>query len=112
MMQAAEQNSLEDVNWIDRQFHETLIKYSNNELLDMFWNSVAQRIQQAMSLGNQKKGDLHQIARNHLAIAKAIENADVEESIRLINEHISSLGDRLVDSWNEPSSSEADLNHS
>ena len=36
MKEAAQSDSLADVNWNDRKFHDTLIKYSGNQLLIVF----------------------------------------------------------------------------
>lgn len=101
MEKAAEQDSLKDVNESDRKFHDTLIKYSGNELLDVLWNIVALRVQQVMSLRNQKKGDLPQIARNHLAIVKIIEDGNINGAIELITAHIVFVADVIADSWDE-----------
>lgn len=101
MTQAAENDNLKDVNWIDRKFHETLMRHSNNSLLSTFWQNVAHRVQQTMSLKNENKGDLLQIARNHLGIVVAIENESVEEAVQLIIDHIGSVGDEIAETWNE-----------
>ena len=101
MMQAADSGNLQELNRIDRHFHQILIDYSDNELLMMFWNSVSQRVQQVMSLRNQQKGNMHQIARNHREIVDAIEREDEDESVRLVSEHVGSLGDAIADDWNE-----------
>ncbi|MGB7342093.1 MAG: GntR family transcriptional regulator [Phototrophicaceae bacterium] len=101
MMQAAENDKLLDVNWNDRKFHETLMRHSNNGLLNTFWQNVAHRVQQMMSLRNEKKGDLLQIVKNHLAIVVAIENEAVEDAVQLIIEHIGSVGDEIAETWDE-----------
>lgn len=101
MTQAAENDNLKDVNWIDRKFHETLIQHSNNDLLLTFWQNVAYRVQQIMSLKNENKGDLLQIAKNHLGIVAAIESESIDEAIRLIIEHIGSVGDEIAETWNK-----------
>lgn len=101
MGQAAEQDDLRDLTAIDREFHETLIRHSDNDLLAMLWNSVSLRVQQVMSLRNQKKGDLQQIARNHLAIVEAIAAQDVDLSVQLITEHVGSVADAIADAWHD-----------
>ena len=53
MAEAAELDSLSEINLIDRSFHNSLINHSGNQLLRVLWNSVAQRVQQVMSLSNQ-----------------------------------------------------------
>ncbi len=101
MVLVAERDNLQDLNQIDRQFHEILIRYADSDLLTMFWNSVSQRVRQVMSLRNQQKGDMYQIARNHRMIVEAIEREDLDTSVRLISEHVGSIGDEIVGTWNE-----------
>lgn len=99
MMEAAESGNIEKVNLIDHKFHETLIRHSNNGLLNTFWQNVAHHVQQAMSLQNKKKGNLLQIAKNHLGLVVAIENEAVDEATQLIIEHIGSVGDEIAETW-------------
>ncbi len=101
MKEAAQDNNLKDVNWIDRKFHETLIRHSNNGLLLTVWQNVAHRVQQIMSLKNENKGDLLQITRNHLGIVAAIEKESVDEAVQLIIDHIGSVGDEIAETWND-----------
>ncbi len=98
---AANKDSLKGVNDSDRKFHDALIKHSGNNLLEGMWNMVALRIQQVMSLRNQKKGDLPQIARNHLEITQVIEREDIEKAIELIVAHVVFVADVIADSWEE-----------
>ena len=73
MAEAAELDSLSEINLIDRSFHNSLINHSGNQLLRVLWNSVAQRVQQVMSLSNQQQDNLRQIAHNHREIARVIQ---------------------------------------
>lgn len=99
MKVAADEDSLTDVNWSDRKFHDTMIQLSRNALLAELWNTVSQRIQQVMALRNQKKGDLPQIAKNHLEIAQVIENKDVEKATQLLNAHVVFEAEVITDAW-------------
>ena len=101
MEAAAELDSLTEVNRIDRGFHDALIEHSGNQLLGVLWSSVAQRVQQVMSLSNQQQGNLRQIARNHREIAQVIENEDAEEAVRLMKTHISYQADEIAEGWNQ-----------
>jgi len=99
MKEAAESESLTGVNWSDRKFHDTLIKHSGNQLLNVLWNTVATRVQQAISLHNHQLGDLPQIASNHLAITQVIENNDVDKATELIVAHIGVVADLIAVDW-------------
>jgi len=97
----AEQDSLKGVNDNDSKFHDALIKHSNNQLLEVMWSMVTLRVQQVMSLRNQKIGDLPQIARNHLEITQVIEREDIDKAVELISAHVVFVADVIADSWDE-----------
>lgn len=101
MEAAADLDSLTELNRIDRRFHDALISHSGNQLLGVLWSSVAQRVQQVMSLSNQQQGDLRQIAQNHREIAQVIEDEDAEEAVRLMKTHISFQADEITEGWNQ-----------
>jgi len=101
MQVAANANSLAEINRIDRRFHNTLIEHSENTLLEMLWGNVTLRVQQVMSLRNQKKGDLQQITRNHNKIVDAIEAQDTTKAVQLIYQHIGETGDLIAEGWEE-----------
>jgi len=101
MEKAAEQDSLKGVNDSDNKFHNALIKHSSNQLLEVIWNMVALRVQQVMSLRNQKIGDLTQIVQNHLEITQVIESEDIEKATELISAHVIFVADVIADNWDE-----------
>jgi len=99
MRLAAEADNLAQVNLSDREFHDAVIAHSGNLLLANLWNTVSQRVQQVMALRNQKKGDLPQIARNHVEITQVIESLDVEKAVELLNAHVVFVADVTTDTW-------------
>jgi DNA-binding GntR family transcriptional regulator len=101
MIQAADEGNLIEVNKIDRQFHDTLVTASQNDLLMMLWGVVSLRVRQVMSLRNQKKGNLREIASNHLQIVDAIESENTELAVQLIHHHIGATGDVIAEAWDE-----------
>ncbi|MBK9745396.1 MAG: GntR family transcriptional regulator [Chloroflexi bacterium] len=101
MLEAAEAGDLRAVNQIDRYFHDTLVASSGNDLLVMLWSTVSLRVRQVMSLRNRSKGDLHQIARNHIGIVDVIERRAVDEAVRLIHDHIGLTGDFIAEHWDD-----------
>ncbi len=101
MLEAAEAGDLRAVNQIDRYFHDTLVASSGNDLLVMLWSTVSLRVRQVMSLRNRSKGDLHQIARNHIVIVDVIERRAVDEAVRLIHDHIGLTGDFIAEHWDD-----------
>lgn len=111
MLKAAEKDSLIEVNRIDRVFHDTLINRAEHQMLRGLWSNVTLRVQQVMALRNQSKGDLRQIAMNHISIVNAIESEDTEEAVRLIQYHIGSAGDLIAEGWEEDEPSDGNGNN-
>lgn len=101
MVTAADAGDLLSVTQLDRDFHDTLVEGSGNDLLQLLWNTVSLRVRQVMSLKNRRKGDLHYIARNHLVIVEVVESRDVEKAVALIHQHIGTTGDQIAATWEE-----------
>jgi DNA-binding GntR family transcriptional regulator len=101
MLRAADDDDLNEVNQIDRHFHDTLVYASEHGLLVMLWRTVGMRVRQVMSLRNRSKRDLHVIARNHLIIVDAIERGNTDEAVALIHDHIGTTGDLIAEGWEE-----------
>jgi len=74
---------------------------SNHSLLESTWNSVALRVRQVMAFRNQYNSDIKQIAYNHLPIIEAIGNNNATLAVPLIEEHVASAGDLIVEYWDE-----------
>ena len=102
MLAAAEVGDIKQVNRIDRDFHDTLIVMSDHKLLDSTWNSVSLAVRYVMAQRNRRNSDIRQIAYNHLPIIEAIEQRDVAQVTGLLEEHIASSRDLLVEQWDTP----------
>lgn len=101
MLLAAESGDLKEVNQIDRQFHDTLIDLSRHQLLHQAWSMVTLRVRQVMALRNRRNSVLTQIAYNHVPIIDAIEARDEEQAKLLIQEHVVSARDLIVEMWDD-----------
>ncbi|MBL8132004.1 MAG: GntR family transcriptional regulator [Anaerolineae bacterium] len=99
MLLAAESGDLKQVNLIDRQFHDTLIELSRHQLLHQAWSMVTLRVRQVMALRNRRNSVLTQIAYNHVPIIEAIEAGDEARAMFLIQEHVVSARDLIVEMW-------------
>lgn len=99
MLEAANAGDLRAVNLIDREFHDTIIELARHGLLNQSWRSVSLRVRQAMAIRNRQNSDLKQIAYNHLPIIEAIAACDEQRALALIERHIASTGDLLVEWW-------------
>jgi DNA-binding GntR family transcriptional regulator len=108
MLAAALDGSLKAVNQIDRRFHDTLIELSGHHLLAETWSTVTLRVRQVMALRNRRNSDLSQIAYNHAPIIEAIARGDEAEAMVLIEKHVVSSLDLIVELWEDPAAQPAD----
>jgi DNA-binding GntR family transcriptional regulator len=103
MLAAAQAGDLKSVNLLDRQFHNTLIERSRHNLLRETWGIVTLRVRQVMALRNRRNSDLTQIARNHIPIIDAIAAKDVETAMAVVETHVFSARDLIVEMWEDES---------
>lgn len=101
MLAAAEGGDLKSVNLIDRKFHDTLIDLSRHQLLAQAWSMVTLRVRQVMALRNRRNSDLTQIAYNHVPILDAIAAKDDSRAKELIQAHVLSARDLIVEMWDD-----------
>ena len=93
MDRAADAGDQDKLTAADEAFHRTLIQVADHDLLLASWNSLYLRIHQIMALRNTVQPNLFDIAGTHPPIVRALEAHDVDEAVRLITEHTSSLAD-------------------
>ena len=91
MDRAADAGDQDKLTAADEAFHRTLIQVADHDLLLASWNSLYLRIHQIMALRNTVQPNLFDISGTHPPIVRALEAHDVEEAVRLITEHTSSL---------------------
>ena len=91
MDRAADAGDQDKLTAADEAFHRTLIQVADHDLLLASWNSLYLRIHQIMALRNTVQPNLFDISGTHPPIMRALEAHDVDEAVRLITEHTSSL---------------------
>ena len=91
MDRAADAGDQDKLTAADEAFHRTLIQVADHDLLLASWNSLYLRIHQIMALRNTVQPNLFDISGTHPPIVRALEAHDVDEAVRLITEHPSSL---------------------
>lgn len=82
---------------MDDQFHRTLIHRANHSLLTQAWEQLDVRVRQIMALRNLRNEDIMQIYRNHVPILDAIAARDEATAVSLLETHIASAADLMVD---------------
>jgi DNA-binding GntR family transcriptional regulator len=101
MLAAAQAKNIKSLNLIDRRFHDGLIQCSRHELLAETWSIVTMRVRQVMALCNRRYTDLTEIAYNHVAIIEAIAARDEAKALALIEAHVFSARDLIVEIWGD-----------
>lgn len=101
MLSAAQVGDLKAVNLLDRRFHNTMIERSRHNLLLETWEIVTLRVRQVMALRNRRNSDLTQIAHNHIPIINAIATRDEKTAITVIETHVFSARDLIVEVWED-----------
>ncbi len=101
MVDAAIANDAQLVSVFDHQFHDTLITLSNHNLLISTWNTVSQRVHQVLALRDMRRKDIEVMARSHIPIIDAIRSYDLPLATHLIEVHIATASDLIVDIWDE-----------
>lgn len=101
MVEAARINDAQTVSVFDHQFHDTLITLSQHNLLISMWSSVSQRVHQVLALRDMRRKDIEVMALSHIPIIDAIEACDLPLATKLIEIHIETASDLIVDIWDE-----------
>ncbi|MGJ3237276.1 MAG: GntR family transcriptional regulator [Anaerolineae bacterium] len=112
MLQAAKTNDAQQVSHYDHQFHDTLITLSHHKLLISMWNTVSQRVKQVLALRDMRRKDLQEMALSHVPIIDAVEAKNLELATELIDNHIMTASDFIVDVWDEDAYGEPHSNDS
>jgi DNA-binding GntR family transcriptional regulator len=81
----------------DDRFHRTMISHARHGLLMTMWLELNIRVRQIMALRNLQNLDIMQIFYNHVPIVQAVADRDEGEAIRLIQAHIASAADLMID---------------
>jgi len=93
MADAADAGDRESLVAADENFHRTLIRLADHDLLLQTWNSIYLRVHQIMALRTDRKVPLADIAANHPPIIRALEARDLDLAVALISDHTRALND-------------------
>ncbi len=94
---AAKAKDFKTLNQDDDAFHRQLILLANHDMLTSIWDQLALRVRQLMALRNQLNRDPMTIAKNHPPIVDAIAKKDLKTATALIDKHVASAKDLIID---------------
>lgn len=97
MKQAAKAKDFKALNQEDDAFHRQLILLADHDMLTAIWDQLALRVRQLMALRNQLSHDPMAVAMNHPPIVDAIVNKDLAQASALIERHVASAKDLIID---------------
>lgn len=99
MVEAADAGRTEEVSELDHRFHDTIIQESDHNVLIATWSNISQRVRQILALRDMRRKDVSQMARSHQPIVDAIAAGETELAGKLMDEHIATASDFVVDVW-------------
>ena len=97
MQQAAAVEDYKQLNLQDDDFHRTLIVLAEHDMLLNLWNQLSMRVRQIMSLRNHLNRDPMEVALNHPPIVDAIEAGTADKAVAMIQKHVASAADLVID---------------
>lgn len=101
MVDAANENRIDEVSKFDHAFHNMLITESQHNLLITTWSTISQRVHQVLALRDMHRTDVHQMVRSHQPIIDALESEDEELLVQLIHAHIATASEFIVEVWDQ-----------
>jgi DNA-binding GntR family transcriptional regulator len=99
MRQGARAGNARRVNDYDLAIHEYLMKRSGHKRLLSVWRGLKSQIRRILIAGNLLNEDLDQVVENHVPLFHALEARDAVEAKRLIEQHVSDVGERVIANW-------------
>ena len=97
MQGVAEAKDYKQLNLLDDTFHRTLIVLAEHDMLLNIWNQLSMRVRQIMSLRNHLNRDPMEVALNHPPIVNAIESGTADKAVAMIQKHVASAADLVID---------------
>jgi DNA-binding GntR family transcriptional regulator len=91
MIQAAQERDEAKMVRLDNEFHETIIRMSDNDLLYQVWRTV-QFGYWTIVTARVSSYDLEELARRHEALLQALETGDPQTAMAAMRRHIEELG--------------------
>lgn len=87
----AEQNKVDEAAHSNRLFHELLISWANNDLLQQFLSNLEDHMRRYRTLSIYQMGRLEKSVAEHRAIMKAIQARDAYQAELAMRDHMLSI---------------------
>ncbi|MGJ8455390.1 GntR family transcriptional regulator [Pseudothermotoga sp. U03pept] len=101
MQAASKTGSLEEMIKLNSQFHAAIVKGSGNEELCRMMAELGEKLYRVRVLSLSYPGRISQSCQEHMSIFRAVEQKDVQEAERRIEEHTQSVMNVLLKRVNE-----------
>lgn len=101
MRNCAAQDDMIGLNAADERFHRTIIERAGHDLLLEMWTLISNRARHIMGLRNAQFEAPFEVVANHEEMVEALEANDLELALKLIEAHVESGAQLILDDWNE-----------
>jgi len=99
MRQAARAGDLERLTKLDLGFHEYLVRMADHDLLLKLWKLLEVGVRRCLHTRHKIYTSLDEIVGTHPALVNAIAARDTERAARILHEHITEAGEKILNNW-------------
>lgn len=101
MQLCAEADDLKGLSAADELFHRSIIEHAGHALLLEMWTLIGIRARHIMGLRNAQLEAPFQVVANHVEMVEALEDNDLELALKLVDAHVESGAQLILDDWND-----------
>jgi DNA-binding GntR family transcriptional regulator len=102
MRQAAKAKDHLKLVEIDLTFHRTIVEMAQHELLKKTWVPMEMGVKRCLYARHQIYRSLDEVIGTHPALIEAIQNQEVKEATRILQQHILDAGEKICQLWEAP----------
>lgn len=96
MIAAGDNDDPDLLTALDTRFHEFILEHSGHRLLLRTWQGISPLNWTMMTVIRLKDRNLRELAERHRPIVDALRARDAERAVRVIQEHVLVLGEKVV----------------
>jgi DNA-binding GntR family transcriptional regulator len=102
MRQAAKAKDNLKLVEIDLAFHRTIVEMAQHDLLRRTWVPMEMGVKRCLYARHQIYRSLDEVVGTHPALIEAIQNQNVKEATRILQQHILDAGEKICELWEIP----------
>jgi DNA-binding GntR family transcriptional regulator len=102
MRAAAQDNDPDQLAKLDLEFHETLVRLADHELLLKLWKQLEVGVQRCLHTRHEIYTFLDEVVGTHPTLVTAIADRDLEAARQILHDHILESAAHIVEKWPLP----------